>query len=75
MLAFSIELHQFYEKRYFYSLALITTTSIHGKSIQYDRLKQLKLIGYTKGFGTNHISASFIEERSTIFERKLSGMS
>ncbi|CAF3991126.1 unnamed protein product, partial [Adineta steineri] len=43
-------------------LALITTTSIHGKSIQYDRLKQLKFIGYTKGFGTSHISASFMDK-------------
>jgi hypothetical protein len=60
MLAFSIELHQFYEKRYSNSLALITTTSIHGKSVQYDRLKQLKFIGYTKGFGISHIPASFI---------------
>ena len=60
MLAFSIELHEFYEKRYSNSLALITTTSIHGKSIQYDRLKQLKFIGYTKGFGTSHIPSSFI---------------
>ena len=60
MLAFSIELHEFYEKRYSYPLALITTTSIHGKSVQYDRLKQLKFIGYTKGFGTSHIPPSFI---------------
>ncbi|CAF0975627.1 unnamed protein product [Adineta steineri] len=62
MLAFSTELHQLYEKRYSKSLALITTTSIHGKSIQYDRLKQLKFIGYTKGFGTSHISASFMDK-------------
>jgi len=60
MLAFSIELHEFYKKRYSNSLALITTTSIHGKSVQYDRLKQLKFIGYTKGYGTSHIPASFI---------------
>lgn len=60
MLAFSIELHQFYEQRYSYPLALISTTSIHGKSIQYDRLKQLKFIGYTKGFGTSHIPQSFL---------------
>ena len=60
MLAFSNEIHQFYKTRYAYSLALITTTSIHGKSVQYDRLKQLKFIGYTQGFGTSHIPASFI---------------
>ena len=60
MLAFSVELHKSYEIRYSNSLALISTTSIHGKSVQYDRLKQLKFIGYTKGFGTSHIPASFV---------------
>jgi hypothetical protein len=62
MLAFSIELHELYERRYSNSIALITTTSIHGKSVQYDRLKQLKFIGYTKGFGTSHIPTSFIDK-------------
>lgn len=62
MLAFSLELHQMYQTRYSYPLALITTTSIHGKSIQYDRLKQLKFIGYTKGYGTTHIPESFMDK-------------
>ncbi|CAF1000737.1 unnamed protein product [Rotaria sordida] len=62
MLAFSLELHQMYEMKYSNTLALITTTSIHGKSIQYDRLKQLKFIGYTKGYGTSHIPVSFMDK-------------
>ncbi|UJR08360.1 hypothetical protein I4U23_012631 [Adineta vaga] len=61
MLAFSTELHDFYQKRYGYPIGLVTTTSIHGKSIQYDRLKQLKFIGCTKGFGISHIPTSFID--------------
>ncbi|MEM3265144.1 MAG: DUF4338 domain-containing protein [Candidatus Micrarchaeaceae archaeon] len=32
----------------------ITTTSLWGESIQYDRI--FKFIGYTKGYGTEHIS-------------------
>lgn len=32
----------------------ITTTSLWGKSVQYDRV--YKLLGYTKGFGTEHVS-------------------
>lgn len=61
MLSFSNEIHQMYENKYSYPLALIVTTSIHGKSIQYDRLKQMKFIGYTKGFGTSHISTSLFD--------------
>ncbi|CAF0778326.1 unnamed protein product [Didymodactylos carnosus] len=69
MLAFSIELHEMYQKRYSNPLVLITTTSIHGKSVQYDRLKQLKFIGYTKGFGTSHISPSFMAKVEEYLEK------
>lgn len=62
MLTFSNEVHQMYRKRHSKSLALITTTSIHGKSVQYDRLKQLKFIGYTKGYGTSHIPGSLMDK-------------
>lgn len=51
-LAFSREVFDYYKRQYGDELLGIVTTSINGKSIQYDRLKQLKLIGYTKGFGT-----------------------
>lgn len=62
MLAFSKEIHHFYVQKYGYPLAAITTTAIHGKSIQYDRLKQLKFIGYTKGYGCSHINASSLDK-------------
>ncbi|CAF1197455.1 unnamed protein product [Rotaria magnacalcarata] len=68
MLSFSTELHDLYQRRYSKSLALITTTSIHGKSIQYDRLKQLKFIGYTKGYGTSHISSSLMTKVNTFLD-------
>ena len=43
-------------------MSLITTTSINGKSIQYDRLSQLKFIGYTHGYGTGHITEELYSE-------------
>ena len=33
----------------------ITTTSLYGKSIQYDRLECLKFVGYTKGNSVQNI--------------------
>ena len=54
-LAFSKEIFNYYQKKYKEPLLGIITTSINGKSIQYDRLKCLKIIGYTKGQGTVNI--------------------
>lgn len=54
-LAFSKEVFDYYLKKYKEPLLAIITTSINGKSIQYDRLKCLKMIGYTKGFGSVNI--------------------
>ena len=54
-LAFSKEVYDYYLKKYNEPLLAIITTSINGKSIQYDRLNCLKLIGYTKGFGSVNI--------------------
>ena len=54
-LAFSKEIFDYYFAKYKMPLFGILTTSINGKSIQYDRLKNLKLIGFTKGFGSVNI--------------------
>lgn len=62
MLSFSQEIHKLYTTKYSHQVALVVTTSIHGKSIQYDRLREMKLIGYTKGFGTGHINISTYEK-------------
>jgi hypothetical protein len=51
-LAFSKEIFDYYLTKYKEPLI---TTSINGKSIQYDRLKCLKMIGYTKGYGSVNI--------------------
>lgn len=52
---FSKEVCDYYKNKYGDVLAGLTTTSIYGKSIQYDRLPFLKLVGFTKGFGDMHI--------------------
>ncbi len=49
MLAFSKEVNDYYYKKYNEPLLGITTTSLYGKSVQYDKLKELKFVGYTKG--------------------------
>jgi len=42
-------------------LALITTTSLYGSSVQYNRIRvkdrtAYKLVGYTSGFGNSHLT-------------------
>lgn len=54
-LAFSREIFDYYYNKYKENLMGIVTTSINGKSIQYDRLNCLKMIGYTKGYGSVNI--------------------
>jgi len=54
-LAFSKEVFDYYLLKYKEPLLAIITTSINGKSIQYDRLPCLKMIGYTKGYGSVNI--------------------
>jgi hypothetical protein len=51
-LCFSEEVFNAYKNKYKDTIACITTFSINGKSIQYDRLPHLKLAGFTKGFGS-----------------------
>lgn len=54
-LAFSRQVFDYYYNKYNEPLLAIVTTSINGKSIQYDRLQCLKMIGYTKGYGSVNI--------------------
>lgn len=55
MLMFSKEVSEYFRKKYNERLMCITTLSLHGKSVQYDRIKELKYIGLTKGKGISHI--------------------
>lgn len=54
-LAFSKEVYDMFEMKYNKKLAGIITTSLHGKSIMYDRIPYLKFLGMTKGNGDMHI--------------------
>ncbi len=56
-LAFSKEIQKYFKKEYDEPLLAITTTSLYGKSVQYDRLENLKFIGYTKGNSSYKISS------------------
>ena len=62
MLAFSNEVYNYYYNKFNIKIVYIITTSINGKSIQYLRLKCLKYIGLTEGYGTGHISDNIIND-------------
>lgn len=59
-LVFSQEIQDIFRNKYNHPLLGITTTSLYGKSIQYDRLKEIKLIGYTKGNSVYKYSTEFL---------------
>jgi len=61
-LAFSKEVFDYHLEKYGEPIYGFITTSIRGKSIQYDRLPHLKFIGFTKGFGTVQIPESLYNE-------------
>lgn len=54
-LVFSQEVQEYFQQKYNEPLLGITTTSLYGKSIQYDRLECLKFVGYTKGNSVQNI--------------------
>lgn len=54
-LCFSKELHDYIHTKYGHNIACITTFSINGKSVQYDRLNYLKFVGETKGYALTNI--------------------
>jgi hypothetical protein len=61
-LAFSQEIKNYYKELYNNELLGITTTGLYGKSIQYDRLKELKFLGYTKGNSVYKIPNELVEK-------------
>lgn len=63
MLSFSDQVLNDFKKRYEQPLVGITTSSLFGESIQYDRLSGfLKYLGLSKGMGNVQFSQSLIEE-------------
>lgn len=70
MIAFSKEIYDYYYNKYHIKIAYIITTSIHGKSIQYSKLKCLKYIGLTEGYGTGHISENIVNDCKLFVEKR-----
>lgn len=59
---FSQEVMEYFYKIRGYHYACVTTFGLYGKSVQYDRLKQIKYIGETKGTGTCFLSHDLYDE-------------
>lgn len=62
-LAFSREVSEYWKNKYNTPLLGVTTLGVNGKSVLYDRLKEVKLIGYTVGkCSTLHIPTEVVEK-------------
>lgn len=60
-LAFSKEVLTYFYSSYNHELLGLTTTSLYGKSIQYDRLECLKYVGLTKGNSVKDIPSEVVK--------------
>ena len=60
-LVFSKEVLTYIKSKYDIYIQGFTTMSLYGKSIQYDRLNNIKLIGYTRGSSLKNISSDVID--------------
>ncbi len=62
MLCFSKEVFERFKKKYNDDLLGLTTMSLNGKSIQYDRLSIFKYLGLTKGVSTSGVNAEITQK-------------
>jgi hypothetical protein len=60
-IAFSKEVLTYIKEKYNIYIQGFTTMSLYGKSIQYERLKTIKLVGYTNGSSLTNISNDVIQ--------------
>ncbi len=67
-LVFSEQVQNIFREKYNQKLLGITTTSLYGKSIQYDRLKELKFVGYTKGNSVYKFPSEFVKQCKTYLQ-------
>lgn len=65
-LCFSKEVYEVFLNKYNIKIAAITTMGINGRAPQYECLKCIRHIGYTKGMGVNHLSEKLFEKASEI---------
>ena len=61
MTIFSNEVMEYFKEKRGYYYTGVSTFGLYGKSIQYDRLKEIKFIGETKGNGTCEFPQSIYE--------------
>lgn len=61
LLMFSQEVYDYVYKKYKQELACITTFSLYGKSVQYDRIQELKYVGLTNGETISHLPKWFYD--------------
>ncbi len=66
---FSKEVVMEYYRRYHRYYAAVITESLYGKSIQYDRMNEIKYIGMTSGYGTCHIPTDLKEDINTFMKK------
>lgn len=69
-LVFSEEMQKIFINKYGHNLIGITTTGLYGKSIQYDRLREIKFIGFTKGYSVYKFSTEFIQKCKKLLHEK-----
>lgn len=65
---FSREVQDHVTKKYGHALAMITTFSINGKSVQYDRTPHLKFCGVTKGQIPMHVSDNLLARGAELMD-------
>lgn len=61
-IVFSKQVLELYKQKFGHYYAGVITLSLYGKGIQYDRLKEIKYIGETKGQGISHIPKPIMKE-------------
>lgn len=62
MLAFSNEVMEKFKNKFKQDLHGIITTGLYGRSVQYDRLKNIKYIGMTKGYSVFNIPSEITDK-------------
>jgi hypothetical protein len=70
-IVFSTEVLEYFKKKRGYYYTCVITTSLFGKSIQYDRLPFIKLVGYTKGYGVKQFPVSMTERVLAFYNKYL----
>ena len=70
-IVFSNEVLEYFKKKRGYYYICVVTTSLFGKSIQYDRLPFIKLVGYTKGYGVKQFPVSIDEKILSFYKNFL----